>query len=96
MIFHITTSHDWEASKTADDFVPADFHREGFIHCCTAAQLPGVIERYFQGKSGLVLLTLDEPKLSAALKFEPATGGELFPHLYGGINRDAIVNVRYL
>jgi uncharacterized protein (DUF952 family) len=93
MIYHLTTVLDWESQKEEPDFTPVDFHKEGFIHCCTEAQLAGVIERYFKGKPGLVLLHLDERKLKAELKFEISTNHERFPHLYGAINREAIIAV---
>lgn len=96
MIHHITTALDWNAQQHAHEFMPEDYHREGFIHCCTPAQLNGVVDRYFKGKTGLVLLHLDEVKLNAALKFEVSTNEEKFPHLYGAINREAIVKIEYL
>ncbi|GHN01236.1 hypothetical protein WSM22_27250 [Cytophagales bacterium WSM2-2] len=96
MIYHITTSQDWESQKDKPDFLPADYHKEGFIHCCTSEQLAGVMERYFKGKTGLALLHLDESKLKAELKFEASTNDEEFPHLYGAINREAIIAVKYI
>lgn len=96
MIHHITIAQDWEAQKNEPEFIPADYHREGFIHCCTPEQLSGVIARYFKGQKGLVLLYLDELMLKAELKFEVSTNGEKFPHLYGTINREAIVKIEYL
>ncbi len=93
MIYHITSTLDWESQEGKPDFIPADYHKEGFIHCCTDAQLAGVRERYSKGKTGLVLLHVDETKLKAELRFEISTGQEKFPHVYGAINRDAIVEV---
>jgi uncharacterized protein (DUF952 family) len=65
MIYHITTEQDWDTSGNDANFVPTDYHREGFIHCCTASQLAAVKERYFKGKAGLVLLHLDETKFES-------------------------------
>jgi len=96
MIYHITTEQDWDASKDRHDFVPADYHREGFIHCCTVSQLTGVKERYFRGKTGLVLLHLDETNLKATLKYERSTNDEMFPHVYGPINREAVLRIERL
>lgn len=93
MIYHITSALDWESQKSNPEFLPVDYHKEGFIHCCQEAQLDGVMERYFKGKTGLVLLHLDEKKLRAELKWEVSTHDEKFPHLYGAINRDAIIRV---
>jgi uncharacterized protein (DUF952 family) len=77
----------------------ADYHcnsleTEGFIHCCLPAQLPGGIERYYRGVTGLFLLEIDSEKLISSLVFENTVGGEeQFPHVYGVINRAAIVHV---
>ncbi len=96
MIYHVTTLQDWESQQVKLEFIPADYYREGFIPCCTTSQLSGVLKRYFKGKTGLVLLHLDESKLKAELKFEASTNDEEFPHLYGAINRDAIAKVEDL
>jgi uncharacterized protein (DUF952 family) len=96
MIHHITIMRDWQSQEDKPEFVPSDYFKEGFIHCCTPVQLAGVLTRYFNGNKDLLLLYLDESKLVAELKYEVSTGDEKFPHLYGAINRDAIVKVEKL
>jgi len=96
MIYHITTEGDWEGQETKTEFVPSDYQREGFVHCCMESQLAGVRERYFRGKHGLVLLHLDESKLKSTLRFEASTNSEKFPHLYGPINLEAVVKAERL
>ncbi len=96
MIYHVTTLQDWESQKGKPEFIPADYNKEVFIHCCTQAQLAGVVDRYFKGRSGLVLLHLDESKLKAELKYEISTNDEEFPHLYGAINCEAIISVQLI
>jgi uncharacterized protein (DUF952 family) len=93
MIFHVTTYDYWTSQKESSTFSAPDLKREGFIHCCTKEQLSGVLERYFKDQTDLVLLHLDENKLVAPLKYEPSTNNENFPHVYGPINKSAIVNV---
>jgi uncharacterized protein (DUF952 family) len=93
MIYHITTVQDWRSQENKAEFFPADYSKEGFIHCCTPSQLSGVLERYFKGKTDLVLIQLDESKLTAELKYEISTNDEQFPHLYGPINREAVMKV---
>ena len=74
---------------------------EGFIHCSKASQIVAVANTFYRGQQGLVLLVIDPSKLEPALKWEPpaepepthAREGELFPHLYGPLNLDAVVNV---
>jgi uncharacterized protein (DUF952 family) len=91
MIFHVATIREWEAYAAHESYAPSAFEREGFIHACHAQQLPGVLQRYFLGREDLVLLHIDERKLTSPVKHEPGTGNELFPHIYGRINKDAII-----
>jgi uncharacterized protein (DUF952 family) len=55
---------------------------DGFVHFSTAAQLPGTAEKHFAGQEGLWLLAVEAERLGDALEWEPARGGQLFPHLY--------------
>lgn len=96
MIYHIATSEDWNLHLTNSTYEPRAFLKEGFIHCSTKEQVPGVLQRYYAGARDLILLHVDEGKLTVLLKYEEATNGELFPHVYGPINKDAIVIVENL
>jgi uncharacterized protein (DUF952 family) len=40
-----------------------------------------------------LLLEINETKLKSKLVDEPSSAGELFPHIYGKINKDAILKV---
>jgi len=101
MIFHITTRKDWEAAKTKGEYRAESLSAEGFIHCSTLAQVLPVAEKYYKGQLGLVLLVIEPTLLSTELKWELPSGGTLagvpegdqFPHVYGSINLDAVVNV---
>jgi uncharacterized protein (DUF952 family) len=90
MIFHITTTDLWKDQANHEYFVPRDFIKEGFIHCCTSEQVKGVIERYFVGVSNLLKLHIDESKLNYPVRYEKGPTGEEFPHIYGRINKSAV------
>ena len=45
-----------------------------------------------RGRSGLVLLGVAIARLQSELRYEAADGDE-FPHLYGALNLDAVVQV---
>jgi uncharacterized protein (DUF952 family) len=49
----------------------------------------------FAGASDLVLLCVSVARLQAPLRYEPGEPGsdELFPHLYGPLNADAVMRV---
>jgi uncharacterized protein (DUF952 family) len=40
-----------------------------------------------------LLLQIDESQLEFEVKYEAATNHELFPHLYGAINKTAIISI---
>ena len=92
MIYHITTKQQWEDAQTNGFFEEPSIHTEGFIHNSTAEQVAGVLERYYKGKIDLLLLHIDETKLDAELKYELAPSvNEMFPHLFGPLNLNAVV-----
>jgi len=102
MIFHITSRADWEAAQAKGEYVADSLYSEGFIHCSTLAQILPVAEKYYKGQIGLVVLMIEPTLLSSDLKWEdPSDGapplgvpeGVQFPHIYGPINLDAVVNV---
>ncbi len=93
MILHIALQSEWNQQEADAFYQPAGLSTEGFIHCCTQMQLAGVLQRYYSNRKDLILLTLDEGRLSARLQYDPAPHGELFPHVYGPINKSAIVSL---
>jgi uncharacterized protein (DUF952 family) len=93
VIYHVTTEKEWASYGKAEEYAPEAYEREAFVHTCHLHQLKGVLERYFKGQPDLLLLHIAEEKLTSACKHEAAVGGELFPHIYGRINKTAIVKI---
>jgi len=54
-----------------------------------------VANSFYAGEHGLVLLAIDPAHLTSELRWEPGTDlpTELFPHIYGPLNVDAVVSV---
>lgn len=98
-IFHIATRADWGAAQQRGEYVADSLATEGFIHCSTAAQLLPTANALFRGRTDLLLLTLDDARIEAELRYEPpaTTAHEandaLFPHVYGPLNLGAVVLV---
>jgi uncharacterized protein (DUF952 family) len=100
-ILHIASNDAWLAADKSGTYRTDSLASEGFIHCSTRSQIVGVANTFYCGQQGLVLLVIDPSKLEPALKWEPpavpgpthAREGELFPHVYGPINLDAVTNV---
>lgn len=97
MIYHVTTKEDWDKAIAAGVYEAPSLHTEGFIHNSTAAQVQGVLDSYYTEQTNLVLLHIEETKLIAELKYELAPSvNEMFPHIFGVINLDAIVKTESL
>ena len=63
---------------------------DGYIHLSTATQVAETLAKHFAGREGLVLLTIDPGRLPEPLRWEPARGGALFPHLYADLPWSAV------
>lgn len=92
-IYHIVTPENWEKFKDEDFYEAESLQSEKFIHCSFAEQLEAVLQRYYAGANKVLLLEIEPEKLTSKLVNEPSTGGEIYPHIYGQINKDAIVGV---
>ena len=94
MIYHVTTKTLWALALQQGFYEVPSLALEGFIHNSTAAQVPGVLQRYYKDQIDLVLLHVEETKLQSPLRYELAPSvNEMFPHIFGPINLDAVVSV---
>jgi len=94
LIFHITSAADWQAAQSQGLYAADSLASQGFIHCSKRDQIPGVASRYYQGQHGLVLLAIAPARVEPEIRFENLEGGdELFPHIYGPLNLDAVTAV---
>ena len=93
-ILRITPRDKWEQAVAGGEFRSDDLATEGFIHCSIPEQLPWVAVKFYKGQAGLVVLRIDPEKLKSPLVWEnPHEKWELFPHVYGPINLDAVNEV---
>lgn len=102
MIYHIASRKAWREALQRGEYQAENLEADGFIHCSTNTQMLPVAEKYYPGQRGLLILMIDPTRLSSELKWEPPSGGapppgvpagEMFPHIYGPINLDAVVKV---
>lgn len=102
-IYHITSEQQLREAETKGYYLPATFEADGFIHLSQKHQVLTVANNFYKGQTGLVCLIIDPEKLNAELKFEPPihpngqvindiSPDQMFPHLYGKLNLDAIVS----
>ena len=97
-IFHIATAADWRRALETGSYTTSTLgvplEEEGFIHASRRDQVQGVFDRYYRGAGEhLVLLTIDPSGLTDAEVRVEAVGDDTYPHVYGPINRGAVVEV---
>ncbi len=95
-LYHIVSPEWWAKFSDLDYYESETLSVEKFIHLSTSGQVQGTLNNYFVGKAQLLLLHLDMDKLSAELRFETVRNADTFPHLYGRLNKDAILKVEEL
>jgi uncharacterized protein (DUF952 family) len=106
LILHLLAERDWSAIPLGSAaYAPASIASEGFVHCTDGdAVLLGVANAFYVSAPGEhLVLTLDEDLLTSAVVREapspaPPPGHDvvLFPHVYGPLDLDAVVEVRRL
>ncbi len=97
-IFHIATAADWRRTLVSGTYTTSTTGRslaeEGFIHASRRDQVQGVFDRYYASLGeDLVLLTIETMRLTDAEVRVEAVGADTYPHVYGPINRRAVVDV---
>ena len=100
-IVHVTTRKAWIDATRAGQYSVPSLQSEGFIHASTVRQVLPVAAKFYSGLTDIILLEIDPKKLTSEVKWEPPTGGpppgvpedDAFPHIYGPINLDAVVQV---
>lgn len=91
-IYHITTPAQWQQFSFLPFYEAASLQSEGFIHASKAQQLQETANRYYKNEPEIVLLTIDTSLLAIPLLYEEAPNRkEEFPHLYGKLNKDAVI-----
>ena len=109
MIYHITSRSTVEAAQKEGEYRAESLTKEGFIHFSQLHQLLGVANSFYGGQSNLIIMVVDPSRLKADLRYEPPVHpgavseasdeislpdkDQLFPHLFGPLNFDAVIKV---
>jgi len=91
VIYHMCRADEWADALTLGRYDGSSQDRaDGFIHFSTKDQVWTSAAKHRRGQPGILLLHVDADALGEALKWEPSRGGQLFPHLYGPLDVDAV------
>ena len=92
-IYHIVLPEVWKEFEGKPSYRAGSLETEGFIHCSYEHQLPVVLRRYYSNVEKVLIVKLDTAKLRSKLVEEPSTNNEIYPHIYGRLNFDAVVDI---
>jgi uncharacterized protein (DUF952 family) len=90
-ILHITLADRWTKAKNLGSYRSDTLATEGFIHCSTLAQVVGSANRFFTGLQDVIILVIDRDRVTSEIRDEGVDTNNLFPHIYGELNIDAVV-----
>lgn len=82
-VYKILTANEWNSFKQKGSYEgsPVDIS-DGFIHLSTKKQTERVIKKYFHGIRPLYLVEFSDKAFLDKLKWEAASNGDFYPHLY--------------
>ncbi len=94
-LFHIIDRSTWSDAQRQTHYAPPSFAAEGFIHLSLRNQILRPANLLYGGRNDLQLLVIDADNVQSPVVMELGSHGEseLFPHLYGELNLDAVVRV---
>jgi uncharacterized protein (DUF952 family) len=91
--YHLVPAAAWEAAGRDAPFRPASLGTEGFVHLTHRMDdLVDVANAFYRDEAGPhVVLTVVLARLGAPWRYD---GDRRFPHVYGPLDRAAVVEVR--
>jgi uncharacterized protein (DUF952 family) len=91
--FHLVPEAVWAAADRAGPYAPASLATEGFIHCTDGVEALGeTFDRYYAADARPFLaLTVELDALDVPWRYD--VPGSPYPHVYGPIDRGAILEV---
>lgn len=94
MIYHILSVEDWQNQMPGQPYRGDTLDTEGFIHCTGEVEwLLRVANRFYRANpENFVILCIDPERVQAPVTWE-AADQHIFPHIYGPLNLDAVVDV---
>ncbi|MFB7668164.1 DUF952 domain-containing protein [Kitasatospora sp. NPDC056138] len=102
MIYHLAPLDDW-LRDPGRPYATTSLLTDGFIHCSADEQTTLAVANAFyqEAPEPLMALLIEESLVEPMVKWEAphgapppgATPGVLFPHIYGRLNRTAVVGL---
>ena len=93
LAYHGTPKKYFDSLDPAQPYVPEPFAREGFIHTTEGREaVPAVLTLHYKASTEpWLVLYIDQDRVTSPIRYDDAE--KVFPHIYGPLNRDAIIAV---
>jgi uncharacterized protein (DUF952 family) len=94
--YHGTPKGYFESLNSQEPYVPPDFAKDGFIHTTEGREaLSIVLTNFYKTRpEAFVVLYIDKDRVISPIRYDDPA--QIFPHIYGPLNRDAIIAVEDL
>lgn len=98
LIFYPILLEEWEAVKNQEEFRPQMLEEKAFLRLMNPQQLARWQRQKRDEVTAYAILHIDPLKVKANIRYESMERGssELYAHLYGSINREAIVKTEFI
>ena len=94
MILHCLKKETYEEIQNDKYYGKRNIELEGFIHCSPVEYMWRVAPNFKEVPHELVLLCIDESRLESEVRWEDGDHcGRNYPHIYGLLNLDAVIQV---
>ncbi len=94
-IVKLLRADEWAALQATGSFAgSADDLRDGYIHLSPPSEVVATLAKWFAGVDGVMAVRFDADGLGSDLRWEPARGGILFPHLYRPLRLTEVIDAR--
>ena len=95
IILHCTEKKNWDKFCSESEYGYMEIEKNGFIHCSSIEYFWRVTKHFNQKDTEYVILCIDTTKVRSEIKWEDceSNGGRYYPHIYGTIPRNSIIDV---
>jgi len=93
LTLHLVAAEYFRDADRGAPYLPPGFADDGFIHCTDGVEeLARTGTRYYRDDRRMyIALVIDKARVLADVRYEDER--RIYPHIYGALNRDAIVAV---
>jgi len=94
IIYHLTFKKNRNLFKNTQPYRTSSLDTEGFIHCSPKDKVRSSAVKFFNKEKEILLIYIDQSKVSSEIIWEDSNNDNfLFPHIYGELNLEAVVEI---